>query len=180
MPKFQDRQKGTVDVWWLFDDGGLTVLLPYLLSRHRSWSKCKLRIFTADVDSKKSTIEAKKLRMVNLLKKFRIDYESVVPVEGLNKRPSEESIEAFKKLPIQKDLEEGSITDKKVLRNIRIGELVRENSKDAKLIVMSLPVPVEGVTSSKMYMSWLEFLSLNLPPVLLVRGNQQSVLTFYS
>ena len=157
------------------------MLLPYLLIRHRSWRSCKLRIFTADIVSKQSTIENKKLKMVNLLKKFRIDYDTIVSIEGINKRPSEESIEAFKKLPIKKELdEEEGLSDKKVLRNIRIGELVREHSHNARLIVMSLPVPVEGVTSSKMYMSWLEFLTMGLPPVLLVRGNQQSVLTFYS
>ena len=27
----QKPQKGTIDVWWLIDDGGLTILIPYLL-----------------------------------------------------------------------------------------------------------------------------------------------------
>lgn len=29
--------EGTLDVWWLVDDGGLTLLIPYILARHRFW-----------------------------------------------------------------------------------------------------------------------------------------------
>ena len=32
----------TLDVYWLFDEGGLTVLLPYLLTLRNYWSKGKL------------------------------------------------------------------------------------------------------------------------------------------
>jgi len=39
------QQNGFVDVWWLFDDGGLTLLLPYLLLQRKYWKNCKLRIF---------------------------------------------------------------------------------------------------------------------------------------
>lgn len=38
-------QKGFVDVWWTYDDGGLSVLIPYLLLQKKYWQKCKLRIF---------------------------------------------------------------------------------------------------------------------------------------
>lgn len=44
----------------------------------------------------------------------------------------------------------------------------------------SLPVARKGAVSSALYMAWLEALSKDLPPILLVRGNHQSVLTFYS
>ena len=33
--QFQQRTKkrnGTIDVWWLYDDGGLTLLIPYILT----------------------------------------------------------------------------------------------------------------------------------------------------
>ncbi|KAB7507823.1 Solute carrier family 12 member 2, partial [Armadillidium nasatum] len=43
---FQRKQKkGTIDVWWLYDDGGLTLLLPYILTTRNQWSGCKLRVF---------------------------------------------------------------------------------------------------------------------------------------
>ena len=44
--QFQRKQnKGIIDVWWLYDDGGLTLLLPYILSTRSTWATCKLRIF---------------------------------------------------------------------------------------------------------------------------------------
>jgi solute carrier family 12 sodium/potassium/chloride transporter 2 len=38
----------------------------------------------------------------------------------------------------------------------------------------------KGDFSAPLYMAWLEALTANMPPFLLVRGNQTSVLTFYS
>ncbi|KAB7505213.1 Solute carrier family 12 member 2 [Armadillidium nasatum] len=44
--RFRTKQpKGTIDVWWLYDDGGLTLLLPHILATRSQWSKCKLRVF---------------------------------------------------------------------------------------------------------------------------------------
>lgn len=40
------QRKGTIDVWWLYDDGGLTMLVPYLLSTRSNWGSCKLRVFS--------------------------------------------------------------------------------------------------------------------------------------
>lgn len=37
------RSDATIDVYWLYDDGGLTLLLPYIISTRRSWNSCKLR-----------------------------------------------------------------------------------------------------------------------------------------
>ncbi|XP_062916123.1 solute carrier family 12 member 6-like isoform X2 [Mobula hypostoma] len=38
--------EGTVDVWWIVHDGGLLMLLPFLLRQHKVWRKCSIRIFT--------------------------------------------------------------------------------------------------------------------------------------
>lgn len=176
----KEKQTGTIDVWWLYDDGGLTVLIPYLLTLHRAWKNCKLRFFSADIRSKHE-VNPQGLRMANLLKKFRIDASCVEQTEGVNKKPSKESIDAFRRLPVKEELGDAPIEDQKILRTIRIGELVRQNcSPETRLVVISIPVPVTDVTTPLMYMSWLEVLSADLPPVLLVRGNQTNVLTFYS
>lgn len=43
---FRKKQdKGTIDVWWLYDDGGLTMLLPYIISTRNHWANSKLRVF---------------------------------------------------------------------------------------------------------------------------------------
>jgi len=37
--QFQKKQKkSTIDVWWLYDDGGLTLLIPYILNSRKQWS----------------------------------------------------------------------------------------------------------------------------------------------
>jgi solute carrier family 12 (sodium/potassium/chloride transporter), member 2 len=41
-------------------------------------------------------------------------------------------------------------------------------------------MPRKGTVSAALYMAWLETLTAGMPPFLLVRGNQTSVLTFYS
>ena len=39
------KRKGNIDVWWLYDDGGLTLLLPYILTTRAQFSDCNLRVF---------------------------------------------------------------------------------------------------------------------------------------
>ena len=44
--RFRLKQKsGTIDVWWLYDDGGLSMLLPHILTTRSSWANSKLRVF---------------------------------------------------------------------------------------------------------------------------------------
>lgn len=44
----------------------------------------------------------------------------------------------------------------------------------------TLPIGRKGRCPSSLYMAWLETLSQDLrPPVILTRGNQENVLTFY-
>ncbi|XP_019632889.1 PREDICTED: solute carrier family 12 member 1-like isoform X4 [Branchiostoma belcheri] len=198
---FQNKQKkGTIDVWWLFDDGGLTLLVPHLLSLKSQWKHCKLRVFTG---GKKSRIDHDRRMMAALLSKFRIDVHDVYVLGDMNYKPRESSKSEFENLidlwrlkEHQFESDEGrrlreqypeKISDDeyetvrdRVNRHLRLRELLQEHSKDASLIVITLPMPRRGVVSTVMYMAWLEILSKDLPPVLMMRGNQQSVLTFYS
>ena len=41
-------------------------------------------------------------------------------------------------------------------------------------------MPRKGATPANLYMAWLEIMTREMPPFLFVRGNQTSVLTFYS
>lgn len=54
------RQDGTIDVWWLFDDGGLTILIPYILSLRSQWSSCKIRIFALTNHQMELEVEERK------------------------------------------------------------------------------------------------------------------------
>ncbi|XP_034458609.1 solute carrier family 12 member 2 isoform X1 [Hippoglossus hippoglossus] len=199
--QFQKKQgKGTVDVWWLFDDGGLTLLIPYLLTNKKRWKDCKIRVF---IGGKINRIDHDRRAMATLLSKFRIDFSDITVLGDVNTKPKKEHVLAFEEMiePYRlkeddmeqeaaerlKNSEPWRITDNelelyraKTNRQIRLNELLKEHSSTAALIVISLPLARKGTVSSALYMAWLEALSKELPPILLVRGNHQSVLTFYS
>ncbi|XP_041666551.1 solute carrier family 12 member 2 [Cheilinus undulatus] len=199
--QFQKKQgKGTVDVWWLFDDGGLTLLIPYLLTNKKRWKDCKIRVF---IGGKINRIDHDRRAMATLLSKFRIDFSDITVLGDINTKPKKEHVAAFEEMiePYRlkeddmeqeaaerlKNSEPWRITDNelelyraKTNRQIRLNELLQEHSSTANLIVMSLPLARKGAVSSALYMAWLETLSKDLPPIILVRGNHQSVLTFYS
>ncbi|EFO88059.1 hypothetical protein CRE_18340 [Caenorhabditis remanei] len=190
--RFQRKiKKGTIDVWWLYDDGGLTLLIPHLLSIPKSYLEgARLRIFTISTSSR--TMEQEQRGMAALLSKFRIDYSDVYVIADIGKKPRQETMNTWQTVIDPFIAQDGScptgMTTKselsaqrdKTYRQLRAGELLQEHSIKADLIVMTLPVPRKGMVSSSLYLSWLEVMTQNLPPVLFVRGNQQSVLTFYS
>uniref|UniRef100_A0A670KNI5 Solute carrier family 12 member 1 n=1 Tax=Podarcis muralis TaxID=64176 RepID=A0A670KNI5_PODMU len=197
--QFKKKQgKGTIDVWWLFDDGGLILLIPYMLTLRKKWKDCKLRIFTG---GKVTRLEEEK--MASLLSKFRIKFADIHIIGDINMKPNKESWKFFEEMiePYRlhescKDLTTAEklkreapwkITDaeleavkEKSYRQVRLNELLQEHSRAANLIVLTLPVARKGIISDYLYMAWLEILSRNLPPVLLIRGNHKNVLTFYS
>ncbi|CAP36148.2 Protein CBR-NKCC-1 [Caenorhabditis briggsae] len=190
--RFQRKiKKGVIDVWWLYDDGGLTLLIPHLLSIPKSYLEgARLRIFTISTSSR--TMEQEQRGMAALLSKFRIDYSDVYVIADIGKKPRQETMATWQSVIDPFTAPDGScpmgMTTKselsaqrdKTYRQLRAGELLQEHSIKADLIVMTLPVPRKGMVSSSLYLSWLEVMTRNLPPILLVRGNQQSVLTFYS
>lgn len=128
--------------------------------------------------------------MANLLAKLRIDYSSLIMLQDVKQKPKQETIQLHKLLldgfNEGQDSEcvvtdsEKSILEEKTNLQLRLRELLLKHSTEASLIVMSLPMPRQGAVSAPLYMSWLEVLTKGMPPFLLVRGNQNSVLTFYS
>ncbi|XP_069814677.1 solute carrier family 12 member 7 isoform X1 [Dendropsophus ebraccatus] len=73
-PTNQERfAEGNIDVWWIVHDGGMLMLLPFLLRQHKVWRKCRMRIFTvAQMDD--NSIQMKKdLQM--FLYHLRLDAE---------------------------------------------------------------------------------------------------------
>ncbi|CAH0553671.1 unnamed protein product [Brassicogethes aeneus] len=191
MMVFRKKQnKGNIDVWWLYDDGGLTMLLPYIISTRQDWSSCKLRVFA--LANNKNELATEEKNMAHLLSKFRLNYSSLKMV-SLSDKPQDKTIYWFDNL--LKDFKNNDETkendckvsdrelnhlQEKTHRQLRLRELLLEHSNEANLIVMSLPMPRKETVSAPLYMAWLEALTRDLPPYLLVRGNQQSVLTFYS
>ncbi|GAB5572483.1 solute carrier family 12 member 1 isoform X1 [Prionailurus iriomotensis] len=142
--QFKKKQgKGTIDVWWLFDDG-------------EKWKDCKLRIY---VGGKINRIEEEKIAMASLLSKFRIKFADIHIIGDINIKPNKESWKVFEEMiePYRlhescKDLTTAEklkretpwkITDaeleavkEKSYRQVRLNELLQEHSRAANLIVL--------------------------------------------
>ncbi|XP_067646757.1 bumetanide-sensitive sodium-(potassium)-chloride cotransporter isoform X2 [Eurosta solidaginis] len=192
------RSHAVIDVWWLYDDGGLTLLLPYIISTRRTWQSCKLRVYA--LANKKAELEYEQRSMASLLSKFRIDYSDLTLIPDITKKPQESSTMFFTELIkdfVSSDKDNGPtnsihedeaiITEDDLLavqdktnRYLRVREYLHAQSMKSDLVVMTLPMPRKNIVSAPLYMAWLESVSRDMPPFLFVRGNQTSVLTFYS
>ncbi|XP_032925612.1 solute carrier family 12 member 3 isoform X2 [Catharus ustulatus] len=198
---FQSEQgKKTIDIYWLFDDGGLTLLIPYLLGRKKRWGKCKIRVF---VGGQINRMDEERKAIVSLLSKFRLGFHEVHILPDINQKPRPEHIKRFDELIAPFRLNDGfkdeatvnemrqgcpwKISDEEVdknraksLRQVRLNEILLDYSRDAALIAITPPIGRKGRCPSSLYMAWLETLSQDLrPPIILTRGNQENVLTFY-
>ncbi|XP_037292332.1 LOW QUALITY PROTEIN: bumetanide-sensitive sodium-(potassium)-chloride cotransporter-like [Manduca sexta] len=177
-------QENSIDVWWLYDDGGLNILLPYIIARRGRKEKMPMRIF-AFTKGQLNVHEAKK-HMEELLAKFRIEYSRLTLVQGSSDPPSEDSwalwnsiIKDFKTTENSEVLiseAEHERQLKKITRYLRLRELLLQYSYKADLIVISLPFPRKDAVSAALYMAWLEVVSQNLPPMLFVRGNNTYIM----
>uniref|UniRef100_A0A452FPD5 Solute carrier family 12 member 3 n=1 Tax=Capra hircus TaxID=9925 RepID=A0A452FPD5_CAPHI len=198
---FQSEQgKKTIDIYWLFDDGGLTLLIPYLLGRKKRWSKCRIRVF---VGGQINRMDQERKAIISLLSKFRLGFHEVHVLPDINQKPRAEHIKRFEDMIAPFRLNDGfkdeatvtemrrdcpwKISDEEInknriksLRQVRLNEILLDYSRDAALVVITLPIGRKGKCPSSLYMAWLETLSQDLrPPVILIRGNQENVLTFY-
>uniref|UniRef100_A0A914YTL2 Solute carrier family 12 member 2 n=1 Tax=Panagrolaimus superbus TaxID=310955 RepID=A0A914YTL2_9BILA len=187
-------EKGVIDIWWLYDDGGLSVLIPYLLTQSKSYLEgSKLRIFT--LANNTANIDEDREKLEEMLLKFRIEYDEIIIVKDDGAKPKPETIHEFERIigPFCVEAEtlsedqEGMISktelntnEVKTMKMLKIAEYLRQHSSESNLIVITLPVPKKELIGGTLYMAWLEIMTKNLPPSLFVRGNQTSVLTLYS
>uniref|UniRef100_A0A3P9JHR3 Solute carrier family 12 member 3 n=1 Tax=Oryzias latipes TaxID=8090 RepID=A0A3P9JHR3_ORYLA len=194
-----DQGKKTIDVYWIADDGGLTLLVPYLLTRRKHWRRCKVRVFLVGDEQNE---EEQRKEMTLLLNRFRLNVKEIIIMTDSEKRPQAkcltrfvDSVAPFRLFDEQQegvsvqDLRQSApwkISDKefevfrqKSERMIRLNEIIRKNSQHTALVLVSLPVPNRDCPSA-LYMAWLDTLTYGLHcPAVLIRGNQQNVMTLY-
>jgi potassium/chloride transporter 4/5/6 len=78
-PRNADKEAGTIDVWWILHEGGLLLLLGYLLQQDAVWRKCRLRVFTV-AENDDNTIQLQR-DLQTFLYHLRIDADIQVGIQ---------------------------------------------------------------------------------------------------
>ncbi|XP_059426368.1 solute carrier family 12 member 5 isoform X2 [Carassius carassius] len=142
--------EGHIDVWWIVHDGGMLMLLPFLLRQHKVWRKCKMRIFTvAQMDD--NSIQMKK-DLTTFLYHLRID----AAVEVVEMHDSDISAYTYEKTLMMEQRSQ-------ILKQINLTKTEREREiqsitdssrgsirrKNPAVVTTQLSVTEEPVASSK-------------------------------
>ena len=154
------------------EDGGLALLIAHLLWRSSTYQKlnCRFRVFAVHAAAE---LETERKNLIALLAMFRIEAEVIIV--HLEFEASAQTVAYFQK---SSELSDEEMKDKRVIYFMTLSERMREYSKHAMLVVASLPIPRLSVTAKK-YFTYLEMLT-DKRPTILVRGNQEAVLTHHS
>ncbi|KAK9751887.1 Amino acid permease [Popillia japonica] len=118
-PDSTEKVVGNIDVWWIVHDGGLLMLLPFLLKQHRTWKNCKMRIFTV------AQMEDNSIQMKKDLKMFLYHLRIEAEVEVVEMMDSDISAYTYERTLMMEQ------------RNQMLREL-RLNKKESMGVVQSL------------------------------------------
>ncbi|ULU03410.1 hypothetical protein L3Y34_002759 [Caenorhabditis briggsae] len=190
MFRFRKRiHHGRIDVFWLREAGGLTMLVPYLLTHAGSFLEgAHIRVFTKTDGKDNKKINEEQKSMAAILRKFYIDSSDLHILPEFAKPPCKktyddfrEKIEPYRAETNAKEKIEGTFDNdqlfnlrEKTRSFLRASELIREHSSDADLIICTLPSARADIPPP-IYMGWIDMLSKQVPPTCLVRGNQVSM-----
>merc|ERR1711971_665439 len=127
-----------IDVWWMIDDGGLCMLIPYIMTMHKFWARCKLRmLMVAAEDDVSGDIST----MKGLIKQFRLPYEGPLLVSA-KQAPHSSTVAKYEKLAGCKlsETPRPSVVKKWLI----LSELLFEYSRYSGLNVVTLPIPTKA------------------------------------
>uniref|UniRef100_A0A673W0N2 Solute carrier family 12 member 6 n=1 Tax=Salmo trutta TaxID=8032 RepID=A0A673W0N2_SALTR len=111
--------EGYIDVWWIVHDGGMLMLLPFLLRQHKVWRKCAMRIFTV-AQMEDNSIQMKK-DLATFLYHLRIEAD----VEVVEMHNSDISAYTYERTLMMEQRSQ-------MLRQMRLSKSDRE--KEAQLV----------------------------------------------
>jgi len=178
----------TIDVWWLMDDGGLSILIPHIMTQHKFWRHPNTHI--------RMLIPATLADIPNLKKladTFTRDLHLDIHVEPIDigegdmmESPMGQTVRIeMDKIHDFKNHKRKKVTE----RWMRIAELVREYSRQAAMVFITCPYPKDDVSAEE-FMSRIDLVS-NIPrsmvranpeyvPTVLIRGAAKELyLTYY-
>ncbi|CTQ86554.1 Solute carrier family 12 protein B0303.11 [Caenorhabditis elegans] len=191
MFRFRKRiPNARIDVFWLREAGGLTMLAPYLLTQAGSFLEgAHIRVFTKTDGKDNKRINEEQKNMAAILRKFHIDSSDLHILPEFSKPPCKQTYDEFRAKidkykvetsssgePVDGSFDNNQIFNlrEKTRSFLRASELIREHSSDADLIVCTLPSARPEIPSP-IYLGWIDMLSRQTPPTCLVRGNQVSM-----
>jgi solute carrier family 12 sodium/potassium/chloride transporter 2 len=170
--------EGTIDVWWMVDDGGMTILIPFILSKARFWKSdpmhgTNIRLYVIGLPGQE---EDNREQITALLKSYRLSWEVIIVALLDDVKP--ENALVYNNIIATQEIKEQSDKERpRTLKYLRIAEAIQKYSRRAKLVVMTVPFPRDYVNPF-IYMSWMEVLTKGFyVPVVLMRGNGKNVLT---
>jgi len=83
----------TIDVWWIVGDGGVLLLLPFILRINTVWHGCSARLFV--LASEFDDPQKLKDELNQYIHDFRLDVDVHVTVRSMGRQLSEESIRLY-------------------------------------------------------------------------------------
>ncbi|XP_054153737.1 solute carrier family 12 member 5-like isoform X2 [Oppia nitens] len=198
-PDNNDRLGGTVDIWWIVHDGGLLILLAYVLSQHRTWRSCRLRVFTV------AQLEDNSVQMKKDLEKFLYHLRIEAAVEVIEMSDSDVSAYTYERTILMEqrtqvlqtiaanempaiassnDLKPDELNVRRMHTAVRLNEAILAKSHAAKLVIVNMPGIPRNMSSQSgsetNYMEFVEVLTEGLERVLLARGSGREVITIFS
>jgi potassium/chloride transporter 4/5/6 len=72
------RLTGNIDIWWIVADGGMLLLLPFLLKQNKVWQSCQVRLFA--IARQEDDPESVRNELKAYMQDFRLDVEVHVKV----------------------------------------------------------------------------------------------------
>lgn len=78
-PEFEERLTGNIDIWWIVGDGGVLLLLPSLLKKHKVWSGCHIRLFVL-ADRAGDDVDQMQQELDTYVRDFRLKIEVFIKV----------------------------------------------------------------------------------------------------
>ncbi|XP_058868445.1 solute carrier family 12 member 6-like isoform X2 [Acipenser ruthenus] len=123
----EQLSEGSIDVWWIVHDGGMLMLLPFLLRQHKVWKKCRMRIFTV-AQMEDNSIQMKK-DLATFLYQLRMEAE----VEVVEMHDSDISAYTYERTLMMEQRSQ-MLRQMRLSKSDRERERVRWSFDDAQLV----------------------------------------------
>uniref|UniRef100_A0A803Y5I2 SLC12A transporter C-terminal domain-containing protein n=1 Tax=Meleagris gallopavo TaxID=9103 RepID=A0A803Y5I2_MELGA len=198
--------EGNIDVWWIVHDGGMLMLLPFLLKQHKHNSDISAYTYerTLMMEQRSQMLRQMRLTKTEREREAQLvkDRHSIARLESLYSDEEDEGDTVPENIQMTWTKEKcdaekrnrGSAVGRSpnvlFCRNqsnvrrmhtaVKLNEVIVNRSHDARLVLLNMPGPPKNTDGDENYMEFLEVLTEGLERVLLVRGGGREVITIYS